>query len=30
MVKLLNSISLKIWIFDVQIGKKNRRGRWVW
>ena len=32
MVKLLNSISLKIWIwiFDVQIGKKNRRGCWIW
>lgn len=30
MRQLLNSVQFKVWIFDVQVGQKNRRGRWIW
>lgn len=30
MRKFLNSLTLKIWVLDVQVGQKNKQGRWIW
>lgn len=30
MRKFLNSVTLKIWVLDVQVGQKNKQGRWIW
>lgn len=30
MRKFLNSATFKIWVLDIQVGQKNKQGRWIW
>ncbi len=30
MKKFFNSATLKIWVLDVKVGQKNKKGRWIW